>query len=239
VSAPLRVVRAGNNTGLGRVPHGLPGPLPQGESMLWQGAPSWKNVAFRVLHVRKLLIYFGILAVICLIRSLIVETQQMWWSLFALLFLGSVAIGMLTTFAYFVAKTTVYTITEKRIVLRVGVAISMSLNLPFAMMESADLRLFRDGSGDIPLLLQGETRVGYITLWPHARPWRTRRVQPMLRSVPDAGRVAQILARALAASAGQAVTAFDTASAETSAKAESSVKAGAGRIPASAAMTGD
>jgi hypothetical protein len=42
-------------------------------------------------------------------------------------------------------------------------------------VESADLRLFRDGSGDIPLLLVGETRVGYVTLWPHARPWRTRR----------------------------------------------------------------
>jgi hypothetical protein len=233
MSAPLRVVRASNSSSLGRVPHGLPGPLPKGESMLWQGAPSWKNVAFRVLHVRKLLIYFGILAMICLVRSIMVQAPQMWWSLFALLFLGSVAIAMLTTFAYFVAKTTVYTITEKRVVLRVGVALSMSLNLPFAMVENADLRLFSDGSGDIPLLLAGETRVGYITLWPHARPWRTRRVQPMLRSVPDAARVAQLLARALAASAGQTVAAFDTAPAT-----ETTETAG-GHIPASAAMTGD
>ena len=234
MSAPLRVIRNGTSNTTGRVPHGLPAPLPRGEAMLWQGGPSWKNVAFRVLHVRKLLIYFGILAAICFVRCLMVQTQQMWWSLFALLFLGSIAIAMLTTFAYFVAKTTVYTITEKRVVLRVGVAISMSLNLPFAMMESADLRMFRDGSGDIPLLLQGETRVGYVTLWPHARPWRTRRVQPMLRSVPDAARVAQLLARALAASAGQAVTVFDTAP-----MAESRAKAGEAHVPASAAMTGD
>jgi hypothetical protein len=233
VSAPLRVIRASNTSSLGRVPHGLPAPLPKGESMLWQGAPSWKNVAFRVLHVRKLLIYFGILAVICLVRSLMVETQQMWWSLFALLFLGSVAIAMLTTFAYFVAKTTVYTITEKRVVLRVGIALSMSLNLPFAMVESADLRLFRDGSGDIPLLLAGATKVGYVTLWPHARPWRTRRVQPMLRSVPDAARVAQLLARALAASSGQSVAAFETA------PGAAIADAGGRRLPASAAMTGD
>jgi hypothetical protein len=233
MSAPLRVIRAGNTSALGRVPHGLPAPLPKGESMLWQGAPSWKNVAFRVLHVRKLMIYFAILALICLVRSIMVETQQMWWSLFALLFLGSVAIAMLAAFAYFVAKTTVYTITDKRVVLRVGVAISMSLNLPFAVVESADLRLFRDGSGDIPLLLAGETRVGYITLWPHARPWRTRRVQPMLRSVPDAARVAQLLARALAASAGQAVTAFDTA------PAGASIETAGAHVPASAAMTGD
>jgi hypothetical protein len=232
MSAPLRVIRAGNTSSLGRVPHGLPAPLPKGESMLWQGAPSWKNVAFRVLHVRKLMIYFAILAVICLVRSIAVDTPQMWWSLYALLFLGSVAIAMLSTFAYFVAKTTVYTITEKRVVLRVGVALSMSLNLPFAMVESADLRLFRDGSGDIPLLLAGETRVGYVTLWPHARPWRTRRVQPMLRSVPDAARVAQLLARALAASAGQAVVAFDTAPAD-------AAEIAGGHIPASAAMTGD
>jgi hypothetical protein len=233
MSAPLRVIRASNSSSLGRVPHGLPAPLPKGESMLWQGAPSWKNVAFRVLHVRKLMIYFGILAVICLVRSIAVDTPQMWWSLYALLFLGSVAIAMLSTFAYFVAKTTVYTITEKRVVLRVGVALSMSLNLPFAMVESADLRLFRDGSGDIPLLLAGETRVGYVTLWPHARPWRTRRVQPMLRSVPDAARVAQLLARALAANAGQPVATFDTT------PAAATIEAAGGHIPASAAMTGD
>jgi hypothetical protein len=231
MSAPLRVIRASNSSSLGRVPHGLPAPLPKGESMLWQGAPSWKNVAFRVLHVRKLMIYFAILAAICLVRSIAVDTPQMWWSLYALLFLGSVAIGLLSTFAYFVAKTTVYTITEKRVVLRVGVALSMSLNLPFTMVETADLRLFRDGSGDIPLLLAGQTRVGYVTLWPHARPWKMKRVQPMLRSVPDAARVAQILARALAASAGQAVVAFDTAPA--------AAETASGHIPASAAMTGD
>ena len=233
MSAPLRVIRAGNTSTLGRVPYGLPGPLPKGESMLWQGAPSWKNVAFRVLHVRKLMIYFAILALICLIRSIMVETQQMWWSLFALLFLGTVAIAMLAGFAYFVAKTTVYTITEKRVVMRVGVALSMSLNLPYTVVESADLRLFRDGSGDIPLLLAGETRVGYVTLWPHARPWRTRRVQPMLRSVPDAARVAQLLARALAASAGQAVVPFEAAT------AADAIENAGGHIPASAAMTGD
>jgi hypothetical protein len=227
MSAPLRVVRAGHT---GSSPRGLPGPLPKGETLLWQGAPSWKNVAFRVLHVRKLMIYFAILSTIALVRSIMVETQQMWWSLFALLFLGTIVIVMLSIFAYYVARTTVYTITEKRVVLRLGVAISMSLNLPFTMVESADLRMFGDGAGDIPLLLTGETRVGYITLWPHARPWKTRRVQPMMRSVPDAARVAQLLARALAAHAGQSVAAFETA--------PLSEAAGA-RIPASAAMTGD
>jgi hypothetical protein len=55
----------------------------------------------------------------------------------------------------------------------------------------------------------------------------------MLRSVPDAARVAGLLARALAATSGQAVMAFDPAPA-----AESLVTAG-GLSPASAAMTGD
>ncbi|GAB0116778.1 photosynthetic complex putative assembly protein PuhB [Acidisoma sp. 7E03] len=233
MSAPLRVIRAAGRSELGRVPYGLPAPLPKGEQMLWQGGPSWQSIALRVLHVRKLGIYFGVLALICLGRALMVETAQMWWSLFALLFLGAVAILLLVGFACLVARTTVYTITDKRVVMRVGVAISMSLNLPFVMMESADLRLFRDGSGDIALLLSGETRVGYITLWPHVRPWRTRRVQPMLRAIPEAARVAQLLARALAASAGQRVVVFASASAgETS-------PAAAGAIPASAAMTGD
>ncbi len=75
------------------------------------------------------------------------------------------------------------------------------------------MRLYPDGSGDIPLLLNGPTRMGFTLLWPHVRPWRLRQVQPMLRAVPDAARVATMLSRALAASAGQAAPASPVAAA--------------------------
>ncbi len=186
-------------------PSGLPGPLPAGERMLWQGAPEWRSVARRVLHIPKLASYFGLLALVCLWRALVVNTPQMWFSLATLVLLSVVALGLLAAFAAMVARTTAYTLTDKRIVMRVGVALGMSINLPFAMVESASVRVFPDGTGDIPLLLSGETRIGWTMLWPHVRPWRTRRVEPMLRSVPDAARVAQLLARGLAESARQPV----------------------------------
>ena len=36
-------------------------PLPEGERVLWQGAPSWRGVARRTLHTRKIAGYFAAL----------------------------------------------------------------------------------------------------------------------------------------------------------------------------------
>lgn len=208
----LRVVRerpsdqASLRAGLPRPPHGLPAPLPPGEAMLWQGAPNWRAVARRVLHVRTLCFYFAGLAAIALVRALLLDTASMWFSLAVLMVLGTAAIALLCVFAVLVARTSVYTLTDRRIVLRIGIALAGSINLPFGAIESADLRLYPDGTGDIALLLDGQTRIGLNMLWPHARPWHTRRVQPMLRAVPGAARVATLLAEAVAARAAAAAT---------------------------------
>ena len=34
-------------------------------------------------------------------------------------------------------------------------------------------------------------------MWPHARPWRFKQTEPMLRAVPDARQAAMVLSRAL------------------------------------------
>ena len=95
-----------------------------------------------------------------------------------------------------------YTITNRRVVMRIGVVLEITFNFPFRVIESAGLRAYPDGTGDIPLTLTGDDKVAYLHLWPHARPWRAARPEPMLRSVPDAARVADILSRALAAHSG-------------------------------------
>ncbi len=194
----IRVVRDQNLPG--KPPRGLPGPLPASETLLWQGAPEWRQVARRILHVRTLAIYFGVLVAICGTRAVLEETASLWFSLAALLVLGSLVIAMLLGFAVAISRTTVYTLTDRRVVLRIGVALTASLNLPFKQIESASLRLLPNGSGDIALLMEGRTKIGYFQLWPHARPWRTQRVQPMIRCIPDAARVSQILSRQLQAS---------------------------------------
>ncbi|MDO9489417.1 MAG: PH domain-containing protein, partial [Sphingomonadaceae bacterium] len=37
---------------------GLPGRLPQGEHILWQGSPDWRSLARTVFHVRAITLYF-------------------------------------------------------------------------------------------------------------------------------------------------------------------------------------
>ncbi len=201
MSARLRVVRDPSLPG--RRPHGLPGPLPESETLLWQGAPTWRGVARRIMHVRAVGLYFGLLVALCATRAVMLNSPTMWLSLVMLVVLGGIAIGLLCLFAVLVARSTVYTLTDRRVVLRIGVALTASLNLPFKQVDSASVRLRADGSGDIALLMNGATRIGYFQLWPHARPWRTQRVQPMMRCIPDAARVARILSEQLERSAAE------------------------------------
>ena len=42
---------------------GLPAPLPEGETILWQGAPRWESFARRAMRVRLVAGYFVALAV--------------------------------------------------------------------------------------------------------------------------------------------------------------------------------
>jgi hypothetical protein len=47
-------------------------------------------------------------------------------------------------------------------------------------------------------------RIALLHLWPHARPWRVSRPEPMLRCVPDAAAVARLLTQAWSEATGLA-----------------------------------
>lgn len=180
---------------------GLPEALPAGESILWQGAPQRAALARRALHVRTIGIYFAILAAwrgttLALDGAGLAEIV-LGAGLLALL--GAAAILPLWLFAYASARSTLYTITNRRVVIRAGVALPTSFNVPFAAIEAAGLKLHGDGVGDIALRLVRDQKIAYIFLWPHARPWSFSRPEPALRCIPDAEAVAQLLGRALAA----------------------------------------
>lgn len=182
----------------------LPGPLPQGEHILWQGRPCAFGIASRPLHAPLVGLWFGGLALFAGIPAAIEGSLGQALIVAApTLAVGAGAIGLLAFLGWLSARTTTYTVTNRRVVMQVGIALPMTLNLPFAKIEGAGFHGFADGSGDLPLQLRAGDRVAYLHLWPHARPWRLTRPEPMLRSVPDAAGVATLLARALAASAGQ------------------------------------
>jgi len=188
---------------------GLPGPLPEGERLLWQGAPAWRSLARRALHTRKLGFYFGLLVAWRAASALhageplsAALTSAAWLALPAL-----AALGLLGLLAWLMARSTVYTLTSRRLVMQIGVALPMTLNIPYRVVERAALKVHADGTGDIPLSLVEGERMSYVILWPHARPWHMARAEPMLRAVPDAAHVGEILAEALTASTGAARTA--------------------------------
>ncbi|WP_062343174.1 photosynthetic complex putative assembly protein PuhB [Novosphingobium sp. CCH12-A3] len=171
---------------------GLPGDLPAGESILWQGSPDWRTFARSALHTRWVSGYFAVLALFGLASGKLFGAG-------AAVVGGAITQGLLAVFAIAVAKTTVYTITNRRVVLRIGVALNKCVNLPLAMIGSADLRPQGSGHGDIALTLTGRHRLGFAMLWPHARPWRLGQPSPMLRALPDAEAVAKVLAKACSA----------------------------------------
>lgn len=180
---------------------GLPEPLPSGERVLWQGRPRWTALARRALHTRKIALYFGVLVAWGVISDL-ADGQPVAATALAALglaALGLVALGLPALLAWLIARTTRYAITDRRVIMRFGVALPMTVNIPFKIIGAAGLRTHADGTGDLPLALTGDGRMAYLHLWPHARPWRVARAEPMLRAIPDAARVAGILAEALAA----------------------------------------
>ncbi|WP_245162451.1 photosynthetic complex putative assembly protein PuhB [Brevundimonas sp. AJA228-03] len=179
----------------GEAVRGLPGHLPAGEQILWQGAPDWRTLARSALHAHWVAVYFGGLSV-WNIATEVMAGQSVLHALTTgvlTMLAGSVAVGLLVLYAWLSARTTVYTLTNRRFVLRHGVALSKCFNIPYAAVASAGLKLDSKGVGDIPMGLAGDARIAYPHLWPHVRPWSFVNPQPMMRALPNAAAVAERL----------------------------------------------
>jgi putative photosynthetic complex assembly protein len=182
---------------------GLPAALPGGERVLWRGRPGLRRLAVSGFQIRKLALYFALLLVAHLILQLrggepagAALTGMAGYGLLALS-----ALAIIVFYAWLAERSTLYTITSERLVIRCGVALPVSINLPFSVIASADLRRFGDGGGDIVLTSAPGQRASYLLLWPHLKMRRLVRVQPMLRAVPDVEEVARVLGAALTAQA--------------------------------------
>lgn len=171
---------------------GLPGMLPAGEHIIWQGSPDWKRLALTAFHARGVAFYFALLVGWALLSGASLA------GVLATVGAGLVALAVLAGLAWWSARASIYTLTNRRIVLRIGAALPTCINIPLRIVRNAALKLHADGTADIPLELSGRERIGYAMLWPHARPWKFGAPQPMLRAVPDGTAVAALIARTLA-----------------------------------------
>ena len=183
---------------------GLPEPLPQGERILWQGSPDFAALARSAFHVRMLAVYFLVLLALRA-GTVLGGGGSLSEALAALAIPGLLAVlalASITVLAWLTARTAVYTITNRRVVMRIGIVLTLTFNLPLRVIESADFRRGAGSCGDIVLKLAGTDHIALLHLWPHARPWSLARPQPMLRAVPDAKAVAAILAQAWSTDTG-------------------------------------
>lgn len=190
---------------------GLPGIPPPGEQILWQGSPDWRVLARTAFHTRLVAAYFVLLTAWALLSAVLqgIRSSSDISGAAMTAIVGTLGVALLHLLAWGSARTTIYTLTNRRIVLRIGMALPKCINLPLGLIGAVDLAARTDGTGDVPLTIIGMRKLGYVALWPHARPWKVSTPQPMLRAVPHAADVAALIARTCQAAnpAGQVAAA--------------------------------
>jgi hypothetical protein len=164
--------------------YGLPEKLPSNEKILWQGRPGYAALLKKVFFFKYIAIYLLLLIVVSFVfdqynygltegfEGLILNTL-----------IGVFCLSLFMLLAYFSYSTTIYTITDKRIVMRIGMVLTLSLNIPFKKIESADLKINSDGSGDISITLHPAVKIAYIHLWPHCRAFYFSNPRPTLKCI--------------------------------------------------------
>lgn len=177
---------------------GLPEELPEGERIVWQGAPQWKKLARYSFKTRWLLVYFGAFLVV---RAVTAAVQGEWATgaihLVIMAVLFAAALGLCYLLAWLQARATMYTITSHRVVMRIGAALQITWNLPFSRLASADLTVREDDDGDVVLRLVPPDRVAWIHLWPHVTRGKGLMPNPTLRALSEPKIVAARLEAAL------------------------------------------
>jgi hypothetical protein len=176
---------------------GLPELPPEGEHLLWQGRPDAWALTRDSLNLVGVFVYFCFLAVWRFLAA--VDLMPLGEAVFAsipFLILGALVCGTLMILSWVQARATVYTITNKRVAMRIGAALTVTLNLPYSQIESIEMDQRKNGTGTIALKPAGRLPVGFMVCWPHMRPWHFSRPEPSLRCIKNVDEVARILADA-------------------------------------------
>ena len=177
--------------------HGVAEALPPGERVLWEGAPQPRALARHLLLVRPLAAYFTLMVSWWVLANVSRIDSTAFWGPFALqVTLVAVVIGGAHGLARWIAASTTYAITDRRLVMRLGVIFPLTINIPLAYVQGAQARTFGDGTGQIALQLDPKEKLAWIVLFPHVRPWRIGRPEPLLRGLEDPAAVGAILRRA-------------------------------------------
>ena len=149
----------------------------------------------KAFHVRKVAFYFVLLLAW---QQISLMSDGLPWAdrvvvLLQSLTLALIPLCLLGMAAWWSASTTLYSVTDQRVVMRIGIVLSLTLNLPYRQLRAADLKMTADGHGDIAFQLPEGDRIGWFHLWPHQRAWALRSPQPTLRCIPHAEQVGELI----------------------------------------------
>src|SRR6056297_1149213 len=129
---------------------GLPETPPEGEVILWQGKPDWWALSKESLNLLWVAGYFVFLAAWRFVAVIdLMPLGQAIWASVPFLILGGIVIGLLVLIGWVQAVATVYTVTNRRVAMRVGAALTVTLNLPYTQIANANLALRKGGTGSI------------------------------------------------------------------------------------------
>jgi hypothetical protein len=182
---------------------GLPELPPAGEDILWQGSPNTWALAregYKITWVGGYFVALGLWQGVAAFGGNITGILAV---LLPYLVAGALAVGILLLMAWVQARSTVYTITTARVAMRVGAALTVTLNLPFTQITSANMAKGAAGTGTLAFETAGDARISYLVLWPHVRPWHVNPAQPALRAIANPDAVASLFASAAEARINQ------------------------------------
>lgn len=176
--------------GTGEVPEGLSDIIlrrGENEKIVWRGRPEFWRLAATAFHTNSIAVYFALLT----IYSGVTEGLS---NAITIASMGGIALLILYVLAYLYSKKSHYILTNERLLILSGIAIEKRISIPLSHLGAAHLKLRSAGFGSIALEISGPRQLGYLILWPHARPLRFNNPQPLIRVVPDAQNVAKLLA---------------------------------------------
>lgn len=177
--------------------------LPAGETILWRGKPDWRFLAIDAFHAPLIALYFGLIGGWHLMAAIhdgatgsaaLLEAS-------GVVFPALVALSLVGVLAWLSARATIFTLTDRRVVMRYGIALPALINLPLGTIEAMRMRKGFGGTGDLAFTLPRKGRLSFHQLWPYAQPWHLFPADPMLRAVPDPAGLGAMLASALKAAA--------------------------------------
>jgi len=183
-----------NENLLSRLPDEVGKSIPEGERLCWVGKPNWISFGFHVFGIKYLLLYFIISAFYAISQiELGFSFGSFIGEYISFVVSGIIAGLILFLLSYFSAQHTCYVITEKRLVIRTGIALVFFLNVPLKNVISIDKQSLFYGYGNLSFKPQSKKRIPYFSCWPSVRSGSFWEPIPAFRSIEHIEEIGKIV----------------------------------------------